>query len=57
MYEIRTVDVAEQAVLTERRHLLAAELPRWIPAALDRLVGAAELCGGVAGVPFVAYHA
>ncbi|WP_446038706.1 MerR family transcriptional regulator [Streptomyces sp. SID1121] len=57
MYEIKTVDVGEQAVLTERRHLLATELPRWIPAALDRLTGAAERCGGIAGTPFVAYHA
>ncbi|MFI6699943.1 MerR family transcriptional regulator [Streptomyces sp. NPDC050509] len=57
MYEVRTVDVPEQAVLTERRHLLADELPRWIPAALGRLTGAAGECGGVAGAPFVVYHA
>ncbi|MFE4174534.1 MerR family transcriptional regulator [Streptomyces sp. NPDC056909] len=57
MYEIRTVDVPEQAVLTERRHLLADELPRWIPSAFDRLTKAAAECGGVAGIPFVAYYA
>ncbi|MFF1958030.1 MerR family transcriptional regulator [Streptomyces sp. NPDC058220] len=57
MYEIRTVDVPEQAVLAERRHLLAHELPRWIPAAFDRLVKAAGECGGVTGIPFVAYYA
>ncbi|MFI5759269.1 MerR family transcriptional regulator [Streptomyces sp. NPDC051569] len=57
MYEIRTVDVPEQAVLAERRHLLADELPRWIPAAFDRLAEAAGECGGVAGIPFVAYYA
>jgi effector-binding domain-containing protein len=57
MYEVRTVDVPEQAVLAERKHLLADELPRWIPASLDRLLRAAEECGGVAGIPFVAYHA
>ncbi|MEW1722584.1 MerR family transcriptional regulator [Streptomyces sp. NPDC093109] len=57
MYEIRTVDVPERTVLAERRHLLSDELPQWIPAALGRLTGAAAACGGVAGVPFVAYHA
>ncbi|MER7815860.1 MerR family transcriptional regulator [Streptomyces sp. NPDC096153] len=57
MYEIRTVDVAEQAVLTERRSLPADELPRWIPAALGRLERAAVECGGVAGPPYVVYHA
>ncbi|MFD9975346.1 MerR family transcriptional regulator [Streptomyces sp. NPDC059017] len=57
MYEIRTTDVAEQAVLTESRRLLADELPRWIPAALGRLEQAAEECGGVAGPPYVVYHA
>ncbi|WP_443071659.1 MerR family transcriptional regulator [Streptomyces sp. WMMC940] len=57
MYEIRTMDVAEQAVLTERRRLPADELPRWIPAALGRLERAAEECGGVAGPPYVVYHA
>ncbi|MFE7775769.1 MerR family transcriptional regulator [Streptomyces sp. NPDC057445] len=57
MYEIRTCDVPEQAVLAERRHLLADELPRWIPTAFDRLTRAAAECGGVVGVPFVAYYA
>ncbi|MEU2154715.1 MerR family transcriptional regulator [Streptomyces sp. NPDC019396] len=57
MFEIRTCDVPEQTVLAERRHLLADELPRWIPSALDRLTGAATECGGIAGTPFVAYHA
>ncbi|WP_351227119.1 MerR family transcriptional regulator [Streptomyces sp. NPDC002133] len=57
MYEIRTCDVPEQAVLAERKHLLTDELPRWIPAALDRLLRAAEECGGTAGAPYVAYHA
>ncbi|MFG3474528.1 MerR family transcriptional regulator [Streptomyces sp. NPDC047980] len=57
MYQIRTVDVAEQAVLTERRSLPADELPRWIPAALGRLERAAGECGGVAGPPYVVYHA
>lgn len=57
MYEIRTTDVPEQAVLAERKHLLSGELPRWIPAALGRLEQAAKECGGVAGTPFVAYHA
>ncbi|MCP3820339.1 MerR family transcriptional regulator [Streptomyces sp. A3M-1-3] len=57
MYEIKTCEVAEQAVLAVRKHLLADELPQWIPATFDRLVKAAEDCGGIAGIPFVAYYA
>ncbi|MER6996941.1 MerR family transcriptional regulator [Streptomyces sp. NPDC000410] len=57
MYEIRTYDVAEQTVLAERKHLRSDELPLWIPATLGRLERAAKDCGGVAGAPYVAYHA
>ncbi|MFE2634044.1 MerR family transcriptional regulator [Streptomyces scopuliridis] len=57
MYQVKTIDTPEQAVLTERKHVLSDELPRWIPAALDRLEKAAGECGGVAGIPFVAYYA
>ncbi|MFE7565670.1 MerR family transcriptional regulator [Streptomyces sp. NPDC057539] len=57
MYEVKTIDTPEQAVLTERKHVLSDELPRWIPAALDRLGKAAGECGGIAGIPFVAYYA
>ncbi|MFD5423988.1 MerR family transcriptional regulator [Streptomyces sp. NPDC127084] len=57
MFEIKTCDVPEQTVLAERKHLVADELPRWIPSALDRLIRAAAECGGITGIPFVAYHA
>ncbi|MFD7974743.1 MerR family transcriptional regulator [Streptomyces sp. NPDC059071] len=57
-YEIRTLEVPERTVLGERRHVLAGELPLWIPEAFGRLARAAtERCGGFAGPPFVAYHA
>lgn len=56
-FVIETVDVPQQVVITEKRHTLADELPAWIGAALGRLEGAARECGGVAGVPYVAYHA
>ncbi|GAA2407777.1 MerR family transcriptional regulator [Streptomyces coeruleofuscus] len=56
-FAVETVDVPEQVVITERRHTLADELPTWIGAALGRLEEAARECGGVAGVPYVAYHA
>ena len=61
MYEkefpVRTVDVPEQYVISETRHLLSEELPVWIPASLDRLEEAAEAeCGGIAGAPIVIYH-
>ncbi|WP_344014615.1 MerR family transcriptional regulator [Streptomyces thermospinosisporus] len=56
-FAVEMVDVPEQVVITEKRHTLAPELPAWIGASLGRLAAAAEKCGGVTGVPFVAYHA
>ncbi|MFJ3304675.1 MerR family transcriptional regulator [Streptomyces sp. NPDC086549] len=56
-FVVETVDVPEQVVITEKRHTLADELPAWIGASLGRLESAARECGGVAGTPFVAYHA
>jgi DNA-binding transcriptional MerR regulator len=56
-FAVETVDVPEQVVITEKRHTLADELPAWIGASLGRLEEAARECGGVAGVPYVAYHA
>ncbi|MFF7789882.1 MerR family transcriptional regulator [Streptomyces sp. NPDC007991] len=56
-FAIETVDVPAQVVITEKRHTLADELPAWIGASLGRLEAAARECGGVAGVPYVAYHA
>ncbi|MFI1487184.1 MerR family transcriptional regulator [Streptomyces sp. NPDC020747] len=56
-FEVHTVDVPEQWVITEKRHTLVEELPVWIPASLGRLEAAAEECGGTTGVPFVVYHA
>ncbi|MEW2396739.1 MerR family transcriptional regulator [Streptomyces sp. NPDC046862] len=56
-FEIATVDVPEQWVLAQRRHVLADEIPLWIGASLGRLEEAARVCGGVAGAPFVTYYA
>ncbi|MFF5519518.1 MerR family transcriptional regulator [Streptomyces coeruleorubidus] len=56
-FAVETVDVPEQVVITEKRHTLADELPTWIGAALVRLEEAARECGGMTGVPYVAYHA
>ncbi|MER6130734.1 MerR family transcriptional regulator [Streptomyces sp. NPDC001815] len=55
-FEIRTVDVPEQWVITETRHTLVDELPLWIPASLGRLEEAAGECGGSTGSPFTVYH-
>ncbi|MFD3379083.1 MULTISPECIES: MerR family transcriptional regulator [unclassified Streptomyces] len=55
-FEVHTVDVPEQWVITEKRHTLVEELPVWIPASLGRLEAAAEECGGTTGAPFVVYH-
>ncbi|MDK1345991.1 MerR family transcriptional regulator [Streptomyces sp. 378] len=56
-FTVETVEVPAQVVISEKRHTLADELPAWIGAALGRLEEAARECGGVAGVPYVAYHA
>ncbi|MEV6754809.1 MerR family transcriptional regulator [Streptomyces sp. NPDC051214] len=57
-FEVRTLDVPEQYVISESRHLLSEELPVWIDASTRRLEEAAESeCGGMAGSPFVVYHA
>ena len=56
-FVVETVEVPEQAVITETRHTLADELPAWIGASLGRLEAAAKECGGVPAAPFVAYHA
>jgi DNA-binding transcriptional MerR regulator len=55
-FEIHTVDVPEQWLITEKRHTLVDELPTWIPASLGRLESAAEQCGGMTGAPFVVYY-
>ncbi|MFE3409717.1 MerR family transcriptional regulator [Streptomyces mirabilis] len=56
-FAIKTVDVPERVVLTEKRHTLADELPVWIPASLVRLEDGARECGGTTGSPFVVYYA
>ncbi|MFC4327596.1 MerR family transcriptional regulator [Streptomyces andamanensis] len=56
-FAVETVEVPAQVVVTETRHTLAGELPAWIGASLGRLEEAARACGGVAGPPFVVYHA
>ncbi|MDQ1046396.1 MerR family transcriptional regulator [Streptomyces sp. V4I2] len=55
-FEVETVDVPAQVVITETRHTLADELPAWIGASLGRLEAAARECGGVTAAPFVVYH-
>ena len=49
-------EVSEQLVLVEQRHVPVEELPRWIGAAMSRLIAAARDHGGVAGHPFVVYY-
>jgi effector-binding domain-containing protein len=56
MFAIQQRDVPEQVVLTEQRHVRAADLPDWIRAAGNRLVKAAADHGGVSGSCFVVYH-
>ncbi len=56
MYEVQQRDVAEQLVLTEQRHVTAAELSPWIGQAMTRLASVAERFGGIAGHEFVVYH-
>ena len=49
-------DVPEQLLLVEQRHVPVDELPRWIGAAMARLMATAHAHGGVAGFPFVVYY-
>jgi DNA-binding transcriptional MerR regulator len=44
-FVVETVDVPEQVVISESRHLLAGELPTWIGASLGRLEEAARAAG------------
>ncbi|NUP20997.1 MAG: MerR family transcriptional regulator [Streptomyces sp.] len=55
-FEVETVEVPEQVLITETRHVLAGELPAWIGASLGRLEEAAKDCGGITAAPFVVYH-
>ncbi|SDL13894.1 MerR family transcriptional regulator [Streptomyces indicus] len=55
-FEVRTVEVPEQTVICESRHVLAPELTAFIGESLGRLEKAAQECGGVVAPPFVAYH-
>ncbi|WP_199924678.1 MerR family transcriptional regulator [Streptomyces sp. WM6386] len=55
-FVVETFLLPEQAVIAEKRHTLADELPAWIGASLGRLVAASRECGGVTAAPFVVYH-
>ncbi|GHB54504.1 MerR family transcriptional regulator [Streptomyces spinoverrucosus] len=55
-FVVETVDVPEQVLISETRHVLAGELPAWIGASLGRLEEAAKECGGITAAPFVVYH-
>ena len=50
------MEVPEQVLITETRHVLAGELPTWIGASLGRLEEGARECGGITAPPFVVYH-
>jgi DNA-binding transcriptional MerR regulator len=56
MFEVHERDVPEQLVLMEQRHLLAPDLPGWIPSTMFRLIERAAPYGGRVGPPFVVYH-
>jgi effector-binding domain-containing protein len=56
MFTIQQREVPEQLVLTEQRHVKAAELPEWIRAAGSRLTTAAAEHGGITGPAFIVYH-
>ncbi len=56
-FEVKIMDVPARYVISQSRHTLADELPTWIGASLTRLLTGAAECGGVAGSPFVVYHA
>jgi effector-binding domain-containing protein len=56
MFTIQQRDVPEQLVLTEQRHVKAADVPEWIRAAGGRLTTEANRHGGITGPAFIVYH-
>jgi DNA-binding transcriptional MerR regulator len=56
MHNVQQRDIPEQTVITEQRHLPVGELPAFIGAAMERLIGAASNYGGMTGAPLVIYH-
>lgn len=54
-WPVRRRTVPDQTVLTEQRHVRAADLP-WIRTATDRLMTAAAAHGGPTGPRFVIFH-
>jgi DNA-binding transcriptional MerR regulator len=56
MFTIDVRDIPAQQVLTEQRHVTAADLPRYIAEATGRLIRAAEEFGGMTGPNLVIYH-
>jgi DNA-binding transcriptional MerR regulator len=56
MFEVLERDIPEQLVLTEQRHAVADELPKWLPDAIGRLIGTSQKFGGMVGPVSVLYH-
>lgn len=56
MHEIKTREVPEQIVLTEQKHVNAANLPAWIVAAATRQLDEFAKRGGQVGPSLVIYH-
>ncbi|HVV23607.1 MAG TPA: MerR family transcriptional regulator [Pseudonocardiaceae bacterium] len=53
---VRTRDVPEQAVVSERRRVSVVDLPTWLGAAANRLLATAAERGGTCGPMFAVYH-
>jgi DNA-binding transcriptional MerR regulator len=49
-------DCPRQTLLTEQRHVRAAELDSWVQEATDRLLASAQSYGGPAGARLVIFH-
>jgi DNA-binding transcriptional MerR regulator len=56
MFEIQEREVAEQAVVSEQRHVTVHGLTAWFDDCMPRLHGLAGRNGGVAGAAFIIYH-
>jgi DNA-binding transcriptional MerR regulator len=56
MYDVKQREVPEQLVLTEQRHIHAAELAEWLGAAMPRQGKLAAELGGIVAPQFVIFH-
>jgi DNA-binding transcriptional MerR regulator len=56
MFTIEQRDIPDQLVMTEQRHIFAADLPAWLEQSIGRMWDVAPGVGGIVGPVFVIFH-